>query len=103
MDPFFLMVFTFVLLMTLLVGGFIVIFPLSRRLGAYLEMQIERRRDRPEDAQRLEELQQAIRELGDEVGRLRERQAFTEALLAGQGESRLLTGDPDPERTESEV
>lgn len=95
MDPFFLMVFAFVLLLVLFTGGFILIFPLTRRLGSYLEMQLERRRDNFQEQESLQGLEREVHELTAEVRRLAERQAFTDTLLSDEAEARRLGGTRD--------
>jgi hypothetical protein len=71
----------FSLLMTLIIGGFILLYPLAKRLGKLMEMRLEERREGtlpPEDAAALMDTLHALQ---DEVERLAERQAFTERLL----------------------
>jgi type VI protein secretion system component VasK len=101
MDPFFPLVFGFVLLLVLLVGGFIVLFPLTRQLGAYLEMQLEKRREQSVETASLEAIQRELRQLSDQLRDLAERQSFTDELLAQRPEGRLLaeestTGEAKP-------
>jgi hypothetical protein len=91
MDPFFLMVFTFILLLVLLVGGFVVIYPVTRRLGSYLEMQLDKRRESGTDAARLEEMHREIQQLSAELRRLSERQSFTDSLLSERSPLSLPT------------
>lgn len=92
MDPFMVLVFTFILLMVLLVGGFILAYPLTRRLGAYLERLVERPRDASEPDAEVERLRQEVDALRREVSRLAERQEFTDALLAERPERPRLGG-----------
>ncbi|NIP80881.1 MAG: hypothetical protein GWM90_17370 [Gemmatimonadetes bacterium] len=72
----------FSLLMVLIIGGFILLFPVTRRLGRLLELRIEERRseDRPPAAE-LEEVLRVVEALQAEVERLSDRQEFTERLL----------------------
>lgn len=81
----------FSLLMVLIIGGFILLFPLSRRLGQLLEMRLEERREGSLPPEDVAVLLETIQALQDEVERLAERQAFTE---------RLLEGGPQADRTE---
>lgn len=97
MDPFLITVFVFVLLLTMMVGGFVFLYPLSRRLAAWADVQIENRRGNPEGQAELQELRESVQRLEAEVGKLSERQAFTESLVAGEKAKRLAdpTGGGD--------
>lgn len=74
----------------MIIGG-ILLFPTSRRLGRYLEVLIEEKRDKGvgmvDEVRRLE---QELRETQAEVARLSERQAFTGSLLEERAETPLL-------------
>ncbi len=72
----------FSLLMVLVIGGFILLIPISRRLGKFLEIRIDERMQwdtLPKDA--FNELMDVVEELQSEVGRLADRQRFVERLL----------------------
>ncbi len=72
----------FSLLMVLVIGGLILLFPISRRLGKFLEIRIDERMEwdtLPKDA--FNELMDVVEELQSEVARLGERQRFVERLL----------------------
>lgn len=72
----------FSLLMVLVIGGLILLFPISRRLGRFLEIRIEERMEwdtLPKEA--FNELMGVVEELQNEVQRLSERQQFVERLL----------------------
>lgn len=72
----------FSLLVILLIGGFILLYPLSRRLGALLEQRLSAS---PSPGNReVAQLRDAVRALQAEVQRIGERQAFTESLLEEQ-------------------
>lgn len=76
----------FSLLMVLIIAGSILMFPIMRRLGRLLEMRIEGRRKGPVDpaspsSEELRSLRELVEGLQAEVGRLAERQEFTERLL----------------------
>lgn len=74
----------FSLLMVLVIGGFILLYPLSKRLGQLIELRLEERRaGGPLPSEELEELQAVVVALQAEVERLAERQAFAEGLLEG--------------------
>lgn len=81
----------FSLLVLLVIGGFILLFPIARRLGAVMEEWLRLRQERGRiDAAELEELRQIrglAADLSDRVERLDERQRFLESVLEkGEGE-----------------
>jgi hypothetical protein len=80
MDPAIIPMMIFTVIVLMLIGGFILLLPLTRRLGALLEhrMLAEDRAGRSVD---VEALARAVDTLRDEVERLAERQEFTEKLL----------------------
>lgn len=88
------------LLLTIIVGGFILLFPLSRRLAALLEQRV-RERSQGSAAERLEPLREALHALQAEVERLAERQEFMERVLEQRSEREALPSgrasatDPD--------
>ena len=72
----------FSLLMVLVIGGLILLFPISRRLGKFLEIRIDERMEwdtLPKEA--FNELVDIVEELQTEVNRLSDRQQFVERLL----------------------
>jgi hypothetical protein len=72
----------FSLLMVLVIGGLILLFPISRRLGKFLEIRIDERMEwdtLPKEA--FNELMDVVEELQSEVTRLKDRQQFVERLL----------------------
>jgi len=73
-----MMVFTIIVLA--MIGGFIVVLPITRRLGKFLEYKMTERTRIMENDER-EALLKAIESLRDDVARLAERQEFTERLL----------------------
>lgn len=87
----------FSLLMVLVIGGLILLFPISRRLGKFLELRIDERMEwdtLPKDA--FNELMDVVEELQHEVARLGERQKFVERLLepgAGREVKRAEEGE----------
>jgi len=72
------MIFTIVLLA--MVGGFILVLPITRRLGAFLEYRMTERTPALDGEER-ERLLSAIESLRDDVARLAERQDWMERLL----------------------
>lgn len=87
----------FSLLCLLIIGGTILVYPLTRRLGELMEQRLEERRmgrgpgDGVEVAE-LRELKAAVRSLEAEVARLSEKQGFVEGLLESGSRSGELTG-----------
>jgi hypothetical protein len=71
----------FSLLMVLVIGGFILLFPLSKRLGQLIEMRLEQQRQGALSAEDATALLETIHALQDQIELLAERQAFTERLL----------------------
>lgn len=71
----------FSLLVTAMIGGFILLFPLSRRLGDYLQYRM--RKSEAVGPPELRELQETVRSLQQRLRTLEERQEFLESLAAG--------------------
>lgn len=89
-DPFLLVSMIFTLLVILLVGGFIVTFPVMRRLGGAMEAWIEARRQGGATGEETARLRSEVRELGTRLEALErrmdvlsERQDFADSLLVG--------------------
>ena len=82
------MVFT--LILTGLIGGFILLYPLSKRLGALLESRLEEQKggakSLPAEIRRLGE---SVHALESELRTLKERQEFTENLLTTREQQKL--------------
>lgn len=78
----------FVLIIIAMVAGFVLLLPVSRRLGAYLERRLSdgRAGDGTPSAEVLE-LRELVLSLQAQVEDLSERQEFTDRLLAGASES----------------
>jgi len=72
------MLFTIVVLA--MIGGFILVLPITRRLGAFLEYRMSERTKALESEER-ERFLRAIESLRDDVARLAERQDWMERLL----------------------
>jgi hypothetical protein len=83
------MVMAVVLFLT--AGGVILLRPISKRLGAYLEMLTEERRRSMQQGQQPTDprLINALENLDRRLARLEERQDFTDALLRGREQQRL--------------
>ena len=85
----------FSLLCLIIIGGFILMFPLTRRLGQLMEQRLEERKAGREitqgvDPTELRELKTAIRSLEGDVARLGDRQQFLEGLLEKGDRSKEL-------------
>ncbi len=83
-------------LILLVIGTFILLFPLSRRLGRVLEEWIKLRQDTSPDRDTLARLENEVRELrqsvegGDQrMGLLAERQDFMESLIEAKKRAAL--------------
>ena len=74
------MIFSIVVIV--LVGGFTLLFPLTRQLGKVLEKYLEDGTDGT-NAEEVAALRRAVQALTGDVERLSERQDFTERLLEG--------------------
>ena len=88
MDPMGVAGMVFVVVMTALIGGMILLAPVAKRLGLLLEMKIREASTEklapPDDDHRL---WSTLDDLATKVDALAERQAFdAELLLSGQGE-----------------
>jgi hypothetical protein len=98
MDPMGVAGMVFVVVMTALIGGMILLAPVAKRLGLLLEMKIREsgteKLTPPEDSQRL---WATLDELATKVDALAERQAFdAQLLLRGQGEATSEEPGQDP-------
>lgn len=81
MDPFILQAMIFVIVIIVLVAGFTLLFPLTRRLAAILEKLYLTDGAEGTDADEVAALRRAVQALTGDVQRLSERQDFTERLL----------------------
>lgn len=86
MDPNAIAGMAFTLILTVLVGGFILLYPVSKRLGAFLESRLHDRipQPAPTTPAELESLRNSVASLQAEVQRLSERQDFMEQLASGK-------------------
>ena len=73
-------------------GGVLVLRPIAKRLGAYLEVLAEQKRTAPQ-VQDDPRVLAALENIERRMARLEERQAFTDALLAGRKPESLKSGD----------
>lgn len=94
MDPTAIAGMLFVLVLAAMLGGFILLFPISRRLGQLMEERIaERKRPATLPPEEIRELHGAIQALQARLEELAERQDFTESLLSERRPLELPTGD----------
>lgn len=73
-------VMVFLIVITAMTGGFVLLIPLSRQMARFLEYRMTAK-GRVEDQERMDMLIRAVESLRDDVARLAERQDFTEKLL----------------------
>lgn len=71
----------FSLLALMMIGGFIMLFPVTMRLGKVLEQWLADRKLKQGESAEIRELRESVRALEGEVRRLAERQDFTEQAL----------------------
>jgi hypothetical protein len=83
MDPNALAGMVFTLVFTGLIGGFVLLYPLSKRLGALMESKLRSQSEGAPQAD-IRKLTEVVRSLEREVRSLRERQEFTDSLLAAR-------------------
>ncbi|MGH7577633.1 MAG: hypothetical protein ACREM1_21235 [Longimicrobiales bacterium] len=81
MDPDALLAMIFVIILMMLTGGFILLFPIARRLGQVLERRLLQDDRSDVDPKAFAQLREAVRSLEGEVRRLNERQEFVESLI----------------------
>ncbi len=80
MDPELIPMMIFTIIVLGMAGGFILLFPITRTLGRYLDYRMTQKAGL-ESTERMEVLLRAVESLRDDVARLAERQDFTERLL----------------------
>jgi len=107
MDPYTLGGMIFSLIMVLIIGGFIVTFPIVRRLGGLMEEYIRERRDTRLDRGELgrvegelQHVREALETLRRQLDLVQERQDFMEELVERPDPARLASGHRDPARAD---
>lgn len=93
MDPLIAASMIFTLILVVLIGGFIVLFPVTRRLGKALEVYLDRKREELPHARELENIRDAVGSLRREVRELSEKQEFVERLLRERETKGLEPGE----------
>ncbi len=79
-EPMVIVAMIFTLIVLAMIGGFVLLFPLSRQLSTLLQQRLQRGELPPSD-ERVDALAQAVEALSAEVERLADRQDFAERLL----------------------
>ena len=91
MDPMAVAGMIFTLIFTILIGGFILLFPVTRRLGLFLESKLQdKKSDTQDQLAETQQLRELLRSLEAQVKLLNERQEFTEQLLSKRGQETRL-------------
>jgi cell division protein FtsB len=90
MDPMAVAGMIFTLVLTVLVGGFIVLFPVTRRLGLLLESKLQEKKD-PMHAElaELRQMKELMHSMEAQIRLLAERQEFTEQLITRRAREAL--------------
>ena len=90
----------YTLVMVLIIGTFILAFPVTKRLGRIMEEWIALRRDSAPEREALDRIETAVESIGQRVETLEqrmeitgERQEFMESLLETERRGRLQAGD----------
>ena len=83
MDPFILQAMIFSIVVIVLLGGFTLLFPLTRQLGRVLEKMYLEDGTGGTNAEEIAALRRSVQALTGDVERLSERQDFTERLIEG--------------------
>lgn len=95
MDPNALAGMAFTLILALLIGGFVLLYPLSRKLGQLLEQRMGVKPQLDEEARlELADLRQMVEGMQADLRRLYERQEFVERLLAEPKDSSVEKLNP---------
>lgn len=88
MDPVILAGMIFTLIVLLMIGGFILLFPLARQLGRVLELRLQDRQNPRSEAEVIR-LRDSVERLQDELRSLGQRQDFVEGLLRTEAPAAL--------------
>ena len=91
MDPNALAGMVFTLVLATLIGGFVLLFPLSKRLGTLLESKIKEPPPQIPNAE-IERLSERIQSLETQVRQLNDRQEFAERLIGERQQDKLTGG-----------
>lgn len=95
MDPVILAGMIFSLVVLLMIGGFILMFPLTRRLAQLLEQRLREKSTAAADSEQIAALRTTIDALEARVEALTERQGFVDSLLERPQPSRRTVPGPE--------
>ena len=95
MDPEVIAGMLFTVVLVAMVGGFILLFPITRRLGAILEQRLNGRAAPEIAPAEIRQLEASIHALRADLEQISERQTFTEELLS-ERQPLLLPRDEPP-------
>lgn len=84
MEPVVLFGMIFSLVTLMLIGGFILLFPITRRLGDVLESYLRDRKAERAESEQIAALRERIESLELELGALADRQSFSESLQSNR-------------------
>ena len=90
MDPMAIAGMIFTLVLTVIIGGFILLFPLAKRLGLLIESKIQDKDAARQELASENQLKEMIQGLETQIRALVERQEFTEKLLSHREQQNLL-------------
>ena len=94
MDPNAIAGMAFTLILAAMVGGFVLLFPVSRRLGKFLENRLQDKKGTPAlPPAEFEALQETVKSLESQLRRVGERQEFLEKLLSSKQAAALPPKD----------
>ena len=93
MDPAALAGMVFTIILVAMVGGFILLIPISRRLGAVLEVWLQERRETSSLGTEARETRALLGAVAKRLQAIEEKQGFVEELLSeGEGAGRMHGG-----------
>jgi len=93
LDPVIAAGMVFALLVILLIGGFIVTYPVTSKLGKALESYLEQKKDEGPSEREVERLRRQLLALKRQVDGMAEKQEFVEELLQEKGRASLPEGE----------
>lgn len=86
------------IVMTLTIGGVLILRPIAKRLGDLIDVMIrEKQAPRPEPVAELARVREIVESIDARLSLLEERQDFTESLLDGGARASLPTARRGPE------
>lgn len=100
MDPLIAASMIFSIIVLLVIGGFIVLFPLSRQLGKVLETWLSKQADARSVEGKLRETQEVLGQVIARLEAMEERHAFVEELLERRRDGGTLPPGEAPPKPE---